>query len=120
MNRDTNNKDNLNETYTEFSSKDNQSLGGQSQPSGRFGKWIAKFFAVRQGKPTHMPDQTLRGDTYKAEEIYDTKEGGAPSVLRGMIRMPKYEEDRKKRYKEYEAMDVFPEINAAIDVRRLS
>ena len=105
---------NLNESYTEFASKAGGIHPPNQDPTGLFGKLLAKFFA-RPGRPTHKPDKELRGDTYKAEELLDT-EGFAPGMVRGIHKLPSYEYERKKRYAEFEDMDHFPEINAALDI----
>jgi len=107
-------KERLDEAYTEFAPSRAGSYSSSVEPTGKFGKWLSKFFTSK-GRPPHVPDKETRGDTYKAEELLDV-EGAAPSIVRGMIKLPRYEQERKKRYTEYEDMDNFPEVNAALDI----
>lgn len=111
-------KKRLDESYTNWGTGDEPGMGaagGEGLPSGRFGKWLSKFFAQR-GRPAKFPDFNLRGDTYGTEDIIRADNIGGPSVLKGIISLPEVERARKKRYSEYEDMDNYPEVNASLDI----
>jgi hypothetical protein len=117
-------KDELNESgYTTFGGTQNRS-GAYYTPTGPIGRFFAKFFATKaqipaqraidQGKVT--PEQ---GDTVVSTEVIKDQEiDGAPAVggvQRNPI-LPQLELNRRRRYKEYEEMDEYPEIGAAFDI----
>jgi len=123
------NKDIIEEGYTEF--------GGSPQrgswffyPVGRLGRFFSKFFAtkaqdavVRQfGDDPDTMEKPISGDTVVSPEVIklDRPTGGDPasfSVSRGSLPvLPELEINRKRRYKEYELMDEYPEIGAAFDI----
>lgn len=104
------NQEQLDENYTDFSTESGSPTA--YTPTGRFGQWLAKFFS-RRGRPPSEPNREVRGDAYKAEE---TLELGGPGVMRGVLKLPTHEYERKKRYSEYEDMDTYPEIAAALDI----
>ena len=119
MAKEVNNKDELNEGgYTEF--------GGAASrhntyftPSGRFGRFFAKFFATKAlpfldtEKPENLP---LSGDTIITKDVITPGEPNKFSVSKGGPILPEVELNRKKRYKDYEEMDEYPEIGAAFDI----
>lgn len=98
--------------------------GSLYTPTGPMGRFWAKFFAT----PAQLPAQKAidrgevtpeTGDTViNTEVIKDQVVGGAPAVG-GVNRnpiLPQLELNRRKRYKEYEEMDEYPEIGAAFDI----
>lgn len=117
----------INEGFTEFT--DNQRNG--LSPIGRIGRFFAKFFsrgknsdpvkdnqlrdpAVVQKETPKRPQKPLHGDTLQQRD-----------VIKGSVLvhdkshypiLPQIEYDRKRRYKEYEDMDGYPEIGSAFDV----
>jgi len=104
-------KNNLNESYTDFSNPRGNVAG---QPISRLSAWFNKFFGVQtKGRPTEKGGR-LAGDTLKSDDTF----GGVPGfgVSRGIAKIPAVEYDRKRRYKEYEKMDDYPEIAAALDI----
>ena len=117
-------KDELNESgYTTFGGTQNRA-GGVYTPTGPIGRFFAKFFATKaqipaqkaidQGKVT--PEQ---GDTVVSTEVIkDQLIDGGPAmggIQRNPI-LPQLELNRRRRYKEYEEMDEYPEIGAAFDI----
>ena len=116
--------DELNESgYTTFGGTQSRA-GGIYTPTGPIGRFFAKFFATKAQLPAakaidkgHVtPEQ---GDTVVSTEVIKDQEvDGAPAmggVQRNPI-LPQLELNRRRRYKEYEEMDEYPEIGAAFDI----
>ena len=112
----------LDEGYTEFGGT--QSRGGMFyQPTGPIGKFFAKFFAsTAQAQAVKTMDSggpaLLGGDTVVHTEVIKDVDDKLPAiggVSRNPI-LPQMEMNRKRRYKEYEEMDEYPEIGAAFDI----
>jgi len=100
----------LNESFTEFGAP---KPGMYNPRAGTLRSWFAKFFA-RPGRPIAKGDR-LAGDTVKTVDTFEGF-GAGISISRGLPRLPQIEYDRKKRYKEYEDMDEYPEIGAGLDI----
>ena len=117
-------KDELNESgYTTFGGTDNRA-GTFYTPTGPIGRFFAKFFATKAQLPVQKAiDQGKvvpeTGDTVVSTEVVkDQIVDGAPAVggiQRNPI-LPQLELNRRRRYKEYEEMDEYPEIGAAFDI----
>ena len=121
---DENNEEPINETgYTNFGGSAGRA-GTYYTPTGPIGRFFAKFFATKaqpavqkaldQGQPTAMT-----GDTIKATGLLKDTPGKDGPAIGGVVRnpiVPQNELNRKKRYKEYEEMDEYPEIGAAFDI----
>lgn len=113
--------DRLDENYTQFSSGPESRVGTFWTPTGRFGKFVAKFF-TKQGQE-ELEKQTkdlggknvpqLAGDAFASEDQIKLPSGG---VARYELYLPEVERSRKNRYKEYESMDEYPEIATAFDI----
>ena len=118
----------IEEGYTEFG-------GGSSRgswffyPVGRLGRFFAKFFATKAQPEVARqfsddPDTLetpLSGDTVVSNEVIKLQkpetDPAAFSVSRGSLPiLPEIEVNRKRRYKEYEGMDEYPEVGAAFDI----
>ena len=115
----------INEGFTEFA--DAQSPW--SEPVGRVGSFFAKFFSLgkyKWGRPAPdqivdpitkkkvKPTEPLHGDTVQSREVIR-----AGVVAHSRLSYPvltQVEYDRKRRYKEYEDMDTYPEIGSAFDI----
>jgi hypothetical protein len=109
--------------YTTFGGSENRA-GSYYVPTGPIGRFFAKFFATKAQLPvqqaidkgTVLP-QT--GDTViTTQVIKDTNVDNAPA-LGGISRnpiLPELELNRRRRYKDYEEMDEYPEIGAAFDI----
>lgn len=108
VNRLDENDDPLNEAYTEFPG---YKLGSQGREVGRLSGFFAKFFAVRGRKPKQG---RLSGDVLKTTDTFENIAG--IGVSKGLPKLPQVEYERKRRYKEYEEMDEYPEIAAALDI----
>jgi hypothetical protein len=116
--------DELNESgYTTFGGTQNRT-GSYYTPTGPIGRFFAKFFATKaqipaaraidQGKVT--PEQ---GDTVVSTEVIKDQEVDGGPAIGGIQRnpiLPQLELNRRRRYKEYEEMDEYPEIGAAFDI----
>ena len=119
----------INEGMTEFA--DPQRLG--LTPIGRVGRFFAKFFSRgRYQDPTK--ENPLRDPASKPDNKEQAKRPPKPlhgdaisqrDVIKGSVLvydkshypiLPQVEYDRKRRYKEYEDMDGYPEIGSAFDV----
>ena len=112
---------NLEEGYTEFGSSTGATTGYYI-PTGPLGRFFAKFFATpaqaELAKEAEKGATPLTGDTVISTQTIKRPEKDIPavgSVVRNPV-LPQLEMNRKKRYKEYEEMDEYPEIGAAFDI----
>ena len=109
--------------YTNFGGSAGRA-GTYYTPTGPIGRFFAKFFATKaqpevqkaldQGQPT-----SITGDTIKSTGVLKDTPGVDTRAIGGVIRnpvVPQNELNRKKRYKEYEEMDEYPEVGAAFDI----
>lgn len=99
-------------------------------PFGRVGKFFAKFFSRGRyvGKEVTSDEQLidpisprkvkvsqpLHGDAVQSRDVI--KVGVLTHNKTTYPILPQVEHDRKKRYKEYEDMDGYPEIGSAFDI----
>ena len=116
----------IREGFTEFASTTNPWF----QPFGRVGKFFSKFFSRGKysgesattddqlidpiTKKNVRPGRPLHGDTVQSREVIrgaTLVHNKTPYPL-----LPQIEYDRKKRYREYEDMDGYPEIGSAFDI----
>ena len=116
--------DELNESgYTTFGGTPNRA-GGIYNPTGPIGRFFAKFFATKAQIPAQRamdqgqvhPDS---GDTVLSTEVIKDQEVDGAPAMGGIQRnpiLPQLELNRRRRYKEYEEMDEYPEIGAAFDI----
>ena len=112
----------IEEGYTTFGGTANRA-GGFFTPTGPIGKFLAKFFATStQGEAVKLMDKgqptQYGGDTIVQTEVIKDKGDHSPAVG-GVTRnpiLPQMEMNRRRRYKEYEEMDEYPEIGAAFDI----
>ena len=112
---------NLEEGYTEFGSSTGATTGYYI-PTGPLGRFFAKFIATpaqaELAKEAEKGATPLTGDTVISTQTIKRPEKDIPavgSVVRNPV-LPQLEMNRKKRYKEYEEMDEYPEIGAAFDI----
>ncbi len=118
-------KDNqINESgYTTFGGTANRA-GNYYTPTGPIGRFFAKFFATKAQIPVQQsldnPDTALKnGDTIINKDVIKDVNIDSGPAIGGLSRnpiLPQLELNRKKRYKEYEEMDEYPEIGAAFDI----
>jgi hypothetical protein len=117
-------KDELNESgYTTFGGSTNRA-GGFYTPTGPIGRFFAKFFATKTQKAAAQAidkGQVLpeTGDTVVSTEVIKDQEIDKGPAIGGIQRnpiLPQLELNRRRRYKEYEEMDEYPEIGAAFDI----
>lgn len=114
-------KENLEEGYTTFGGAG--ANRGYYMPTGKIGQFFSKFFATKGQKAVakamdHGDPHPYGGDTViNTETIKETKDDDRAigGVSRNPI-LPQLELNRKRRYREYEEMDVYPEIGAAFDI----
>ena len=114
---------NINENYTTFGTPQGAN-NGYYLPSGPIGKFFAKFFTTKGAK--HLDNKEGEVDPAKGDTVINTdvlkvkrkNNDSAPAV--GGIQvtpiMPQLELNRKRRYREYEEMDQYPEIGASFDI----
>ena len=91
---------------------------GQGNPlSGRFAAFFKSFFTTKR-KPGRPPTQDpYRGDVVKnADGEPDGAIQGSVNVVKGATSLPQVEYERRRRYHDYEKMDEYPEIGAALDI----
>jgi len=86
--------------------------------SGYMAKIFAKFFATEAQRKI-----AAAGDPRSVEGDLIVNPGGLPNInsplwsyTRGLPFLPEAELNRKRRYDEYEKMDDYPEITAALDI----
>ena len=113
--------------YSMGNTKFNQSPGSPTGPffipSGRLGKFLAKFFATKaapyvaqQTDVGPTPQANLAGDTVKNTEVVVPDQMPIGSVNRTSLQLPEIEKSRKDRYQRFEEMDDYPEIGTAFDI----
>jgi len=112
---DINDKDNLNESFTEF--PPNQAAQGEPPP-GRFTAWFRRRFGKKQQLqgPGRPPAPPLRGDAATHETPTANETGASMGVSKRYNTLPQLEYHRKRRYRDYEQMEEFPEIGASLDI----
>jgi len=120
MAKEINENDELNESgYTEFSERATRS-NMYFYPSGRFGRFFAKFFATKALpylSDKKAEDAPLAGDTVVTKDVIKPSEPNSGfSLSKSGPVLPEVELNRKKRYADYEEMDEYPEIGAAFDI----
>tara|TARA_Y100001938_G_C8089650_1_gene434279 strand:- start:840 stop:2594 length:1755 start_codon:yes stop_codon:yes gene_type:complete len=111
------------EGYTQF---DNPQ-GPYNKPFGLIGRFFKKFFSREVedyedaqyidpiNKKSVAPPKPLQGDAVQANQTVKIPTEFGYSKSSYPI-LPQLEYDRKKRYKEYEDMDGYPEISSAFDI----
>lgn len=108
---------------TKFSNNPGEPLGSYYYPTGRLGRFLAKFFATKavdyvakQSNSGPTPQAPLAGDTVQNAETITPDNLPIMSVLnRRTLQMPELEKTRRERYKRFEEMDSYPEIGTAFD-----
>jgi len=116
----------IREGYTEFANITNPWFN----PVGRVGRFFSKFFSKGRytgkdidvldqikdpEKPGPKPSQALQGDAVQSRDVIKVASVVTHNKTPFVI-LPQLEFDRKKRYKEYEDMDGYPEIGSAFDI----
>ena len=106
----------LDEDLTSFP---NSTTFGNSRPmSGKFAAFFKSFFGspehkARRGRP---PEKTpLRGDVVKSGDVWSHAQGQI-GMSRGVPKLPTVEYERRRKYQDFERMDEYPEIGAALDI----
>ena len=116
--------DELNESgYTTFGGTQSRA-GSYYTPTGPIGRFFAKFFATKaQRAAVKAIDQGQvlpeTGDTIVNTEVIKDQEIDSGPAIGGIQRnpiLPQLELNRRRRYREYEEMDEYPEIGAAFDI----
>ena len=111
------------EGYTQFADPQQP----YNKPYGLIGRFFKKFFSREveefedsknvdptSGKRVDLP-KPLQGDTVQSNQVIKVpSEFGHKKSYYPIL--PQVEYDRKKRYKEYEDMDGYPEISSAFDI----
>ena len=112
------------EGYTQFADPQRP----YNQPFGLLGRFFKKFFAreVEDYKDDQYVDPVTRrpidapkplaGDTLQSKEVIKIPPAEFGHKRTYYPILPQVEFDRKKRYKEYEDMDGYPEISSAFDI----
>lgn len=106
----------LEEDMTSFP---NSTTFGDSRPlSGKFAAFFKSFFGSKEHKAKRgrPPKKTpLAGDVVKNADVF-TQANGQIGISKGMPRLPQVEYERRRKYQDYERMDEYPEIGAALDI----
>ena len=115
--KNTNENERLDENagFTEFPGSN--TFGTGPSLSGRFAAFFKSFFGTK-GKPGRPAKDPYRGDVVKhADGEADGAIQGSVSVVKsGGTNLPQVEYERRRRYHDYEKMDEYPEIGAALDI----
>tara|TARA_R100000697_G_scaffold31536_1_gene42332 strand:- start:1816 stop:3612 length:1797 start_codon:yes stop_codon:yes gene_type:complete len=108
------------EGYTQFADPQQP----YNKPYGLIGRFFKKFFSREVEDKKYLDPQTgkfveepkpLQGDVVQSKEVIKIpSEFGHKKSYYPIF--PQIEYDRKKRYKEYEDMDGYPEISSAFDI----
>ena len=116
-------KDNIQESgYTNFGGSENRA-GSYYTPTGPIGRFFAKFFATKAQIPAaasidgKVTPET--GDTVVSTQVIKDSPSPDGPAVGGVSRnpiLPQLELNRRRRYKDYEEMDEYPEIGAAFDI----
>lgn len=116
-------EDNIEESgYTNFGGSENRA-GSYYTPTGPIGRFFAKFFATKAQLPAaaaidgKVAPET--GDTVVSTEVIKDSPSPDGPAVGGISRnpiLPQLELNRRRRYKDYEEMDEYPEIGAAFDI----
>lgn len=116
-------EDNIEESgYTNFGGSENRA-GSYYTPTGPIGRFFAKFFATKAQIPAaasidgKVAPET--GDTVVSTEVIKDSPSPDGPAVGGISRnpiLPQLELNRRRRYKDYEEMDEYPEIGAAFDI----
>lgn len=114
----------VNESFTTFSNPENQNLGGRDQLG-----WWTRFFKKFSARPVEPEDNPFDGLKLPEEELLQVsplrgdaithEDPTSPSHMSYNQRaghVPQAELERRKRYRDYEDMDIHPEIAAALDM----
>ena len=109
----------LEESYTEFPAH-KSGYSGLGSGRGMLARFFRRFGAGQpeptRGRPKN-PVNRLEGDTFKREDDeFPVGSGVGFGVSRSFPMLPQIEYDRRRRYKEFEQMDEYPEIGAAMDI----
>ena len=115
MDEDLNENETLNEDgYTAFPAAKSPSTGA----FGRFGTFFAKAFRKQKKKGRPFTKPPLEGDAQdpKSGDTFEDYTTGIGVNRSGMPKMPKVEVSRKRKYQDFESMDEYPEIGAALDI----
>tara|TARA_R110000744_G_scaffold50316_4_gene108877 strand:+ start:365 stop:2170 length:1806 start_codon:yes stop_codon:yes gene_type:complete len=115
-------QESLEEGYTVFGGTASRA-GTSYTPTGPIGRFFAKFFAnpAQKAAIQSMDNgnvDSIGGDTIVSTDVVKDTNDQAPAiggVSRNPI-LPQLELNRRRRYKEYEEMDEYPEIGAAFDI----
>ena len=86
--------------------------------TGYMSKIFAKFFATEAQRKLAMGSdpRNIEGDLVVNPNAIDSVVSPLWSYTRGLPFIPESELNRKRRYDEYEKMDDYPEITAALDI----
>jgi hypothetical protein len=100
--------------FTEFPGSN--TFGAGPSLSGRFAAFFKSFFGTK-GKPGRPAKDPYKGDVVKHVDGEDDGPiTGSVSVVKGGTNLPQIEYERRRRYHDYEKMDEYPEIGAALDI----
>ena len=101
--------------FTEFPGSNTYGTGPSL--SGRFAAFFKSFFTTK-GKPGRPARDPYKGDVVKNADGEGESDAiqGSIGVVKGGTNLPQIEYERRRRYHDYEKMDEYPEIGAALDI----
>jgi len=103
----------INEGYTEFGNTNETEF---YYPVGPLGRFFAKFFARKAAPLVRKELEVKSGDTIINPDVVNSESEGVMGAVSRTPVMPQLEMNRKRRYKDYEEMDDYPEIAATFDI----
>ena len=118
---DKNNNEHLDENLDEnagYTAFPGSNTFGQGNPlSGRFAAFFKSFFTTKRKPGRPVTQNPYQGDVVKnADGEQDGAIQGSVNVVKGATQLPAVEYERRRRYADYEKMDEYPEIGAALDI----
>lgn len=121
LNDNKDNDENLDENLDEnagYTSFPGSNTFGQGPPlSGKFAAFFKSFFTTKQKRGRPPTKDPYRGDVVKnADGEMDGPIQSSVGMVKGATQLPQVEYARRRRYHDYEKMDEYPEIGAALDI----
>ena len=114
-NNDLNEQLDENSGFTEFPGA---TTYGEGPPlSGRFAAFFKSFFGTKKKRGRPVSIDPVRGDVVKSADAEPEGISSASmGLVKGAAKLPQVEYERRRRYNDYEKMDEYPEIGAALDI----
>lgn len=100
--------------YTAFPGSN--AYGTGAPLSGRFAAFFKSFFTTKKKPGRPVSQNPYAGDVVKNADGEEEAGTGSIGTVKTGARLPQVEYERRRRYHDYEKMDEYPEIGAALDI----